>query len=187
MRTETGLGVLHLFCKPTAIVDREAVHAAVKAVQAADGQVVTAAMLGHKCDLAVMALHPDWSVLRALQGSLQAAGLEVVDSYVSITEVSEYAKGMPEHMLHERLYPTLPPEGKPVFVITTDVVSFGKLARFFRDELKVRNALYLDGSVSSLWDPANGRLDDFVELGPLIVSFKAPAGSARHRAARATP
>ena len=48
MRTETGLGVLHLFCKPSATVDREAAGAALKAVQAADGQVVTAAMLGHK-------------------------------------------------------------------------------------------------------------------------------------------
>jgi hydrogen peroxide-dependent heme synthase len=115
MRTETGLGVLHLFCKPAAEVDRAAVAAAIKAVEAADGQVVTAAVLGHKCDLAVMALHRDWSVLRSLQSSLQSAGLDVVDSYVSITEVSEYAKGMPEHLLQERLYPSLPPEGKPVF------------------------------------------------------------------------
>ena len=61
--------------------------------------------------------------------------------------------------------------GQPLFVITTDVVSFGKLARFFRDRLKVKNALYLDGSVSSLWDPANGRMDDFTDLGPLIVAF----------------
>jgi hypothetical protein len=95
MRTELGLGVLHLFCKPRGEVDRAAVGAALKAVEAADGQIVTAAMLGHKCDLAVMALHPDWSVLRSLQGALQAAGLDVVDSYVSITEVSEYAKGCP--------------------------------------------------------------------------------------------
>ena len=40
-----------------------------------------------------------------LQSGLQAAGLRVVDSYVSLTEVSEYAKGMPEHLLNERLYP----------------------------------------------------------------------------------
>jgi uncharacterized protein YigE (DUF2233 family) len=78
------------------------------------------------------------------------------------------------------------PDGKALFVITTDVVSFGKLARFFRDELKVKNALYLDGSVSSLWDPANGRMDDFVDLGPLIVAFRS-AESAPHRAGRATP
>lgn len=115
MRTEIGLGVLHLFLKPTATVDRHAAAAAIKVAEAADAQVITAAMLGHKCDIAVMALHADWSVLRSLQSSLQAAGLHVVDSYVSITEVSEYAKGMPENMLQERLYPQLPPEGKPIF------------------------------------------------------------------------
>ena len=78
------------------------------------------------------------------------------------------------------------PDGKPVFVITTDVVSFGKLARFFRDRLHAQNALYLDGSVSSLWDPANGRIDDFVELGPMIVGFRG-AESAPGREGRATP
>jgi peroxiredoxin len=115
MRTETGLGVLHLFCRPGPSVDREAVGAAIKAVEADEGQVVTAAMLGHKCDVAFMAVHRDWAVLRRLQTGLQAAGLDVVDSYVSVTEVSEYAKGMPEELLRERLYPSLPPSGKPVF------------------------------------------------------------------------
>ena len=61
-----------------------------------------------------MALQPRSAErLRQLQTALQAAGLDVVDSYVSITEVSEYAKGMPEEMLQTRLYPKLPPEGKP--------------------------------------------------------------------------
>jgi chlorite dismutase len=116
MRIETGLGVLHLFLKPGGSgVDADAAAAAVKQAEASEAQVVTASMLGHKCDLAVMALHPDWTVLRRLQTDLQAAGLDVVDSYVSITEVSEYAKGMPEHMLKERLYPQLPPPGKPIF------------------------------------------------------------------------
>ena len=77
--------------------------------------MVVASLLGHKADVAVMALHPDWTVLRALQSGLQAAGVRIVDSYVSLTEVSEYAKGMPEHLLNERLYPTLPPPGKDVF------------------------------------------------------------------------
>jgi hydrogen peroxide-dependent heme synthase len=115
MHTETGLGVLHLFCKPGPTVDREAAVAAIKAVEAADGQIVAAAMLGHKCDVAVMALHRDWAALRRLQTALQTAGLDIVDSYVSVTEVSEYAKGMPEELLRERLYPSLPPPGKPVF------------------------------------------------------------------------
>lgn len=63
------------------------------------------------------------------------------------------------------------PEGTPLFVISADPVSFGKLARFFRDALKVKDALYFDGSVSSLWDPANGRRDAHTELGPMVVVF----------------
>ena len=62
------------------------------------------------------------------------------------------------------------PAGTPLFVISTDPVSFGRLARFFRDRLKTPNALYFDGSVSSLWDPANGRMDVVTELGPIIVA-----------------
>jgi chlorite dismutase len=115
MRMDTGLSVVHLFCSITPEVDREAVIAAIKVAEAADHQVLTAAMLGHKCDLAVMALGPDWPTQRALQSALQRAGLVVADSYVSITEVSEYAKGMPEEMLRSRLYPQLPPEGLDTF------------------------------------------------------------------------
>jgi chlorite dismutase len=102
---EAGLTVVHLFGKPTASIDREAVVAAVKAAEADDCQVITAAMLGHKADIAFMALAPDWRTLRTLQSALQHAGVDIVDSYVSITEVSEYAKGMPEHMLQARLHP----------------------------------------------------------------------------------
>ena len=54
-------------------------------------------------------------------------------------------------------------------------------------DLKARNALYFDGSVSSLWDPANGRMDAGVPLGPMIVAAARPAASAPGRAARATP
>lgn len=59
--------------------------------------------------------------------------------------------------------------GRAHFVISDEAVSFGKLARYFRDVLKVRNALYLDGGVASLWDPASGRMDSRAPLGPLIV------------------
>lgn len=111
----TGLAVLHLFTKRTPALDAESVLGAVKVAVAAGDQVITVATLGHKADIAVMVLGPDWRRLRALQTELQAAGLEVVDSYVSLTEVSEYAKGMPEEMLRPRLYPQLPPEGKPAW------------------------------------------------------------------------
>jgi uncharacterized protein YigE (DUF2233 family) len=69
------------------------------------------------------------------------------------------------------------PGGRPLFVISNEVVSFGKLARFFRDGLKARNALYFDGSVSSLWDPANHRMDAGIPLGPMIIALKPDQGS----------
>ncbi len=60
-------------------------------------------------------------------------------------------------------------QGRAHFVISEVPVSFGRLARFMRDELGCDNALYLDGTVSSLWYPAGDRQDTGYPLGPLIV------------------
>jgi chlorite dismutase len=119
-----GWGVLHLFCKlgPSGPLsggsgpstDHEAIVAAVKAAQEGDHQVVAFAVLGHKAELGFMALGPDLWRLRRLQADLTGAGLAVVDSYVSMTEVSEYAQGVPPERLEPRLRPRLPPEGKRV-------------------------------------------------------------------------
>ncbi len=61
--------------------------------------------------------------------------------------------------------------GKAHFVIADAPISFGQLARYFRDQVKVTNALYLDGQVSSLWDPATERMDKG-RVGPIIVVTK---------------
>jgi chlorite dismutase len=106
-----GVAVLHLFCVVSDEVDRSAVEAAVADARSSEVQVVPVAVLGHKADLAFMALGPDWWQLKRLQAALQAAGLLVVDSYVSMTELSEYAQGLPEAMAQARLHPQLPPEG----------------------------------------------------------------------------
>ena len=63
-------------------------------------------------------------------------------------------------------------QGRAHFVISNAPISFGKLARFYRDELSVSDALYLDGTVSALWNPATGRLDTGAAIGPLIVVEK---------------
>lgn len=60
-------------------------------------------------------------------------------------------------------------QGRAHFVISEAPLSFGVLARYFRDELKTPNALFLDGNVSALWDPAKGRLDTGSNIGPMIV------------------
>jgi uncharacterized protein YigE (DUF2233 family) len=62
-------------------------------------------------------------------------------------------------------------KGMAHFVISDAPISFGQLARYFRDDLKTPNALYLDGKVSALWDPARGRLDK-ARNGPIHVVTK---------------
>ena len=113
--TAIGLGVLHLFCKVTDSTDGQRVIAAVKETQDSDHQVLTVALFGHKADVGFMALGPDLWRLRSLQSKLQQAGLEVADSYVSMTETSEYAPDLPQEMKTPRLYPELPPEDKHAF------------------------------------------------------------------------
>ncbi|HEY1607358.1 MAG TPA: phosphodiester glycosidase family protein [Allosphingosinicella sp.] len=58
------------------------------------------------------------------------------------------------------------------FVISDEPVSFGRLARFLRDGLGCQNALYFDGAISSLWEPAAGREDAAFALGPLVAVLK---------------
>jgi hydrogen peroxide-dependent heme synthase len=110
-----GEAVLHLFCKVGPGADAARLGAAVKAAEADGVQVVPVAVLGHKADLGLMALGADWWRLRRLQTEVVGAGLQVVDSYVSLTELSEYAQGVPEEMRQARLHPQLPPEGKRAF------------------------------------------------------------------------
>ena len=110
--TSEGVAVVHLFCARTPDTDDDAVIAAVEDAQGTEVQVVAVAILGHKADLCFMALHADSWKLRDLQTGLTNAGLRVVDSFVSITELSEYAQGIPDEMKNMRLYPELPPDSK---------------------------------------------------------------------------
>ena len=107
-----GLGVLHLFCKFQNQVDSVKVKKTITDSLSEGLQVVVVAMLGHKADLALMVLGEDLWDLRDFQSSIDYAGLEIVDSYFSLTEISEYATGVPEEMKQARLYPDLPPENK---------------------------------------------------------------------------
>jgi peroxiredoxin len=113
--SKVGWGVLHLFCVPHPDLDAEALVAAVKRSEGDGVQVVSVALLGHKGDIAFMALSEDWWLLRRFQTDVSAAGLEVVDSYVSMTELSEYAAGVPDELKQARLHPQLPPEDKPAW------------------------------------------------------------------------
>ena len=56
-----------------------------------------------------------------------------------------------------------------VFAISESEVSFGEFARLFRDKLRCKNALFLDGgSATSFYSPVLGRNSNFLPLGPII-------------------
>ena len=55
-----------------------------------------------------------------------------------------------------------------VFVISEEPVNFYEFAVFFRDGLHCENALFLDGSVSSLHAPELKRSDKKMDLGPIF-------------------
>jgi peroxiredoxin len=112
LQPEQGWGVLHLFAKVTAAADAEAITSAVKRGEEAGMQVVCFAVLGHKADLGFMVIGPDLVAIRQAQSALVRPGLDLANSYLSLTEVSEYARGMPAERLEPRLHPQLPPAGK---------------------------------------------------------------------------
>jgi uncharacterized protein YigE (DUF2233 family) len=59
--------------------------------------------------------------------------------------------------------------GKVAYFVISDVpVNFYTFARFFRDEIGCKDALYLDGSISSLYSKALGRHDHGPQLGPIL-------------------
>ncbi|HWE55725.1 MAG TPA: chlorite dismutase family protein [Acidimicrobiales bacterium] len=164
-----GWGVLHLFCSVGFGADASAVATAVKACEAANHQVVSFTVFGHKADVGFMAIGPDWVTLRQLQTGLQAAGLEIRDSYLSLTEVSEYAAGMPEEHLQARLYPTLPPEGKRAICFYPMSKRRGDKDNWYSLEFEQRKRLMMDhgksgrrfaGRIVQLITGSTG-LDDF--------------------------
>jgi uncharacterized protein YigE (DUF2233 family) len=57
---------------------------------------------------------------------------------------------------------------KVCFAISEEPVNFHEFASFFRDALHCQDALFLDGTVSSLYLPALQRQDFRMELGPML-------------------
>ncbi len=60
-------------------------------------------------------------------------------------------------------------DGQVLFVISNVPVRFYDMALFFRDHLAAPNALFLDGSISSIAEPQAGRIDRGYPLGPIIA------------------
>jgi uncharacterized protein YigE (DUF2233 family) len=69
-------------------------------------------------------------------------------------------------------------DGKVIFAISEEAVSFDAFARLFRDALNCPNALFLDGgSASSLYAPTLNHPSNIVPLGPMVAVFEASGGT----------
>lgn len=61
------------------------------------------------------------------------------------------------------------PDGRIVHLaISEQRVNFDHFGRLFRDDLGAKDALFLDGSISRLYDPSSGRHDGGLPMGPII-------------------
>ena len=58
---------------------------------------------------------------------------------------------------------------KLYFVISREPVTFYQFASYFKDSLKTDNALYLDGSISSLYSSGLNLYDASRDLGPMLA------------------
>lgn len=120
--------------------------------------------------------------------SVQADGtaaIETADVFAQRIDMPAWAtQSGPMLVIGGKLHPGIAPDGAShyirnavgigkdvgtVFVISDEPVSFGKLARFLRDGLGCRDALYFDGDVPSLWAPSLNRRDVRKPLGPMLV------------------
>ena len=120
----------------------------------------------------------------------------IEDDDAGVTETLAYAERFaddpprfatqsgPMLVVDGELHPVLNPDGtsirrrngvgvsadgrRVVFVISDSPVNFHAFARFFRDELDVPNALYLDGAVSKVYAPALERNESGLDMGPIV-------------------
>jgi uncharacterized protein YigE (DUF2233 family) len=61
-----------------------------------------------------------------------------------------------------------------MFVISNDPVQFYEFASVFKDQLGCKNALFLDGSISSLYSSEISGVGGYVPLGPMVGVYTSP-------------
>lgn len=113
-----------------------------------------------------------------------AAGVTETGRYASLNPRPEYAtQSGPMLVVGGKLHPKIHEDGTSEktrngvgqcedgmirFAISESPVTFFAFATLFRDRLKCGDALFLDGSVSSLYAPALKRNDGWKPMGPII-------------------
>ena len=113
------------------------------------------------------------------------AGVMESDAFIKSGIKPEFAtQSGPMLVINGQIHPKISPTGTSqkvrngvgmiddhtiVFAISNGFVTFYDFASLFQNELKCKNALFLDGSVSSLYAPEMGRNDFLSPLGPMVA------------------
>jgi uncharacterized protein YigE (DUF2233 family) len=121
-------------------------------------------------------------------GADNRTGILETEAYLRANPSVEFAtQSGPMLVIDGAIHPKLSPAGASlkrrngvgvvdehtaVFAISESAVNFHSFARFFRYGLGCNNALFFDGTVSSLYSPDLGRADSFFPLGPIIAAVK---------------
>ncbi|WP_026379949.1 phosphodiester glycosidase family protein [Afifella pfennigii] len=64
------------------------------------------------------------------------------------------------------------PRGEAVFALSEAPVNFWEFSGLFKERFGCKNALFLDGTISSLYAPEIRRADGFFPLGPIVAVKK---------------
>jgi uncharacterized protein YigE (DUF2233 family) len=119
------------------------------------------------------------------------AGVTETGRYLAAPPAARYAtQSGPMLIVDGKIHPKILPNGTSAkirngvgidgagaveFAIAEEPVTFDAFARLFRDGLGCRNALFLDGSVSSLYAPELNRDDEFGPIGPIVAVVRPEA------------
>jgi uncharacterized protein YigE (DUF2233 family) len=114
----------------------------------------------------------------------RVAGVSETSRYLANPPPARYAtQSGPMLIVDGKIHPKIKPNGTSlkirngvgacdggavVFAIAEEPVTFDAFARLFRDGLNCQNALFLDGSVSSLYAPELSRDDEVGPIGPIV-------------------
>ena len=113
------------------------------------------------------------------------AGVAETETFAEISEPVEYAtQSGPMLVISGELHPAfnangtskkkrngvgISQDGQTIyFAITEQPVNFHSFASLFRDHLETPNALFLDGTISRLYYPADERNDPGLAMGPIL-------------------
>jgi uncharacterized protein YigE (DUF2233 family) len=112
------------------------------------------------------------------------AGVTETSRYLANPPAARYAtQSGPMLVVDGKIHPKIRPNGTSlkirngvgacdkgalVFAVSEEPVTFDAFARLFRDGLDCQNALFLDGSVSSLYAPELNRDDELAPIGPMV-------------------